>query len=715
MTVTLDQVEAEIARRALERANAETARRAEGVSLEQRGLELTSGINYEGIPAVLGAPVDAMNWALGQTVGRLGVPISDEPFLGSASIQGMMGAAGIPNVEPTDETGALLRRVGAETGATAATMGIPFAPALRGAGAVGRGLTAPATEALQAGRLAPYAAGEAAATVGAGIGGHYGQQLLGDDVGGVVGELVGGAAPGLGVGGAIGVGNLVRANTDAGARDIAAASLQTQASNPALAAESIRLNDAIIEAFPGYQPRTAELADDVGLSILDRGIATGFGQAEMADLLNRNRAVLDAELGVSSRFGDRPPRSDVDALSTRVVAAIDAEREAFRAESRRLYDRVDPENRITFDPQPLRDWIAGVNDQVGQGLLQPSANTQRLVEGISGRIADNTDIPLQWLIDQRQNITRTLRDYFRDPAGHSGDIEALRDARAAIDETLDDLMRNQQYLTSESGEYVTQAVESYRAANTYYRENIGRFEDAVMSRIINSATRADERVVDQFLRSGPRGAQALRNALNDDPAMMAVVRDYLETELRSTVPNVSGMIQPGALRSYLDRRGAVIGEVFGQPHLERLNALADAYGMMNRPFALTQTVPGSATAQNQRAQELAEISAGISTQVGEILGSVRNMVALPLTRGREGLNILGTVGRGAASAATNRRAVAHLIQQAMLNPDLARELLSMPTRSVRQGEFPLTQAFLTIWASQAARTSPLSAAGEETN
>ena len=723
MTEQLDPFAVELERRrAADPFADEMARRTEDVPLTQRGLELTSGINYEGIPAILGAPVDAMNWVLGQTAGRLGAPIPEEPFLGSAHIQGMMGAAGIPDVQPTDETGELLRSIGAETGATAATLGIPFAPAVRGAGAVGRALTAPATEALQAGRLGTYAAGEAAATLGAGAGAHYGQELLGDEVGGVVGELIGGVAPGTAAAGAIGINNLIRLNaprvggSDAAVREVAAASLQNQASDPALSVENIRANDAIVAAFPDYQPRTAELADDVGLSILDRGIATGYGQTQMAEAFDQNRRALDEALGIGSQFGDRPPRSDMDALSTRVVASIDAEREAFRAESRRLYNAVDPDNRITFDPQPLREWVSDTNRLVGEGLAQLNSNTERLLEGISGRIADNTDIPLQWLVSQRQNITRTLRDYYRDPAAHSSDIEALTEARAAIDATLDDLAsRNPQYLTSEMDDYVASSVEAYRRANQHYRENIGRFEDPVTSRIINAPARTDERVVDRFLSGGERGSEALRSALDNDPALVGVVRDYLETELRSTVPDANGMVRPGALRRYLDRRGAVIADVFGDAHLARLNALADAYALQNRPFSLTQTVPGSATAQNQAAQQLAQIAAGLDTRVMDILGSVRNMVALPLTRGREGLNIVGTVGRGAISTATNRRAVAHLIQQAMLNPDLATELLSMSVRgSVRDQEFPLARAFLTIWANQAMRTAPLSL-GEGTN
>lgn len=150
-----------------------------------------------GISRTLGAPVDAVNWALG----AVGLD-SDKPVGGSEWIQGGMESVGIPASESRGMAGA----IGEGVGAGAVTLGVGGALAAPRAGAVLAGEAAPATS--TAGRIvediattaikspAAFTAAEMAASAGAGAGG-YALERKYPDVPGVrvIGEIIGGMTP----------------------------------------------------------------------------------------------------------------------------------------------------------------------------------------------------------------------------------------------------------------------------------------------------------------------------------------------------------------------------------------------------------------------------------------------------------------------------------------------------------------------------------------
>ncbi|URC15522.1 hypothetical protein DB2_20 [Octadecabacter Antarctic DB virus 2] len=175
------------ARRAVADGNTDSANRLiaaaraaasapQGTSNLEQGM---SGVN-EGLANTLGFPVDVISGAINQ--GKRGINAvagtdfqpSADPFLGSQSIQGMMGGA-ISDDDPQNLTQRFARRIGQEAGATA----VPFGVMARGA-----------TNVARLGGL------EAASALGAGVGGQTAREIAPDSVGAdLFGSLLGGLSP----------------------------------------------------------------------------------------------------------------------------------------------------------------------------------------------------------------------------------------------------------------------------------------------------------------------------------------------------------------------------------------------------------------------------------------------------------------------------------------------------------------------------------------
>lgn len=159
--------------------------------LARATLAATSGFN-RGLANVVGAPVDLVNWGLG----KIGVPVSDRPLLGSEFFKGTGEAVGaIREPDPEYET---LETIAEGTGGGMGMIsGAALLPLLaRGvpvAEAFGRAV-APATRSGFSFGVATPAA-EAAATAGS-LGGQHLGGVAGDRAGAAVGAIAGGIASG---------------------------------------------------------------------------------------------------------------------------------------------------------------------------------------------------------------------------------------------------------------------------------------------------------------------------------------------------------------------------------------------------------------------------------------------------------------------------------------------------------------------------------------
>lgn len=74
----------------------------------------------QGIATTLGAPVDAVNWGLRNTVGRV-VPgaVSETPFLGSASIANMLRSGGVRVADVNQKAEGMMENIGSGLGGAA--------------------------------------------------------------------------------------------------------------------------------------------------------------------------------------------------------------------------------------------------------------------------------------------------------------------------------------------------------------------------------------------------------------------------------------------------------------------------------------------------------------------------------------------------------------------------------------------------------------------
>lgn len=151
----------------------------------------------QGIASALGGPVDLVNAGLG----AIGVPVSEEPFGGSASIARGMGAIGVRPAErgavPESNLEYVARGIGGASGALFPAAGVVGAatnassPVIRGAAqTLSRPFTQAPTRALAA---------EVTAGAGSGLGeaaaekiapGNSGAQLAGSLVGGITGGML---------------------------------------------------------------------------------------------------------------------------------------------------------------------------------------------------------------------------------------------------------------------------------------------------------------------------------------------------------------------------------------------------------------------------------------------------------------------------------------------------------------------------------------------
>lgn len=208
-----------------------------------------------GIADVLGGPVDGVNWLMD----KAGMPMSDEPFLGSENIARGMRAVGVRVADGDDEPDTFGEHVSKGIGEAAGFVlpGIAAAKALeKGAGVIG-GVSRAMIEPLVRSPKTMMAA-EVTSGAGAGTGRAIADELAeGSEAARVAGEIIGGLAGGFGPGAAVSttrsainktplVGTAIRAGkkavvpfTEAGAKERARDRIRDLAEDPEAAAANL--------------------------------------------------------------------------------------------------------------------------------------------------------------------------------------------------------------------------------------------------------------------------------------------------------------------------------------------------------------------------------------------------------------------------------------------------------------------------------------------
>ena len=276
-----------------------------------------SGI-YSGLAEIAGAPVDLANLA----ISPLGLS-TDEPVGGSAQLKRLATDAGLIHDVPATTIGRGIERVGKEVGATIVPSGLLFRAA-KGVAPISTATQSLFKQVLQKGILDPVrrapgtaALGEAAATVGSGIGAATAREVAPGDPGAeTTGQLVGGVVP-----------TVVAVSPTALAIRFAkhitgkfSSKAQTAASKRVVedllgeelsVAAKANIQDAerVAGKIKGLKPSIAEATGSPALIVQQRQLETNAKGIALNKFVARHKA---NEAAIDTFVGKQAPQSDVD-------------------------------------------------------------------------------------------------------------------------------------------------------------------------------------------------------------------------------------------------------------------------------------------------------------------------------------------------------------------------------------------------------------------
>ena len=616
----------------------------------QRVMELTSGINYEGIANALGAPVDGTAWLMNQT--GIGV---DNPVGGSDSIRDLFGLLGIEDHKPTDATGRVLRNVGKEIGVTTASAGLPIAfasraigPAKNAKGVLTRAFAGDANKALTGARgYTGYMAGENAIGSAAGLGEGALTEVAGaGPTNSIIGQ-VGGAST-LAALSTLWSTNrsLMNKLSPTGVSKRAANKVKQQLIDngeiPKAVGEQILDGMDDYASIDDFRPLTADLTDSQSLARLNRGIAVN-------DPVRHAQSKTANKMALRNSFDSTNPNAtrngDSDGASIRLRDQIEANQSDFKNQAKKLYNAVDPDGSISVDVNRIRSLAQDLMGQ--QETLAGSAQFPSKV--VEQMLNTGPEVKFSTLRQFRQNVNAEIKA--AKVAGRGGEVEILQQIKNRVDDIL-------QSVESQAGE----AANRLRQANEYYASNAPRFNNGTTGRILRKNNAGDpvvrpSKTGPRYMGDGEEGADSLLKALDNDPQLAI---EYAWKAMDEKVTDADGFLVPSKLRSFLDGNQRFLNRVYqdNPEHLERIKLVSKAIGNMDRSVRLSQTVPGSATAQNQSARALA----------GTVLDTL-------VTGGTPGTSQAWGLAKPLWKFVSRNGAMDNIIQDAMLDPALMASLL----------------------------------------
>lgn len=629
-------------------------------TVDDQGAYLARGAR-RGVANIVGLPVDAVNAGLAVA----GAPVSSKPFMGSRSIDEILGGFGaIPEVRPPSTiTERALGRVGEEVGAAS----IPVAAAVN-AGKMGvqaarelptlvRMFVEPA--AINPGRFVSKEMSTAAAAGAGAAGAGEVARASGAKEGGAVAQtadIVGALAGALGLGTARVVAKPV---TDIGqavfARDKfsnevvkntvvdrLANNAETLAKVEGQAIDTQPLVDAITggrrvaDTIPGFKESVADRTGDPGLAALEYGRQSGQNAGQFVQRRAENTAAIDNAMNANAPDGNPAAlRAELDLERGRRLtdasvqtqnAQTDFERatqalqpamtgegrganirqalENASAEARNIVRQAwEPINRSTerVDMAPLADDFAGVNE--------------RLSVAERGRFVPNeAGIPAQLATDAEGNaITQPLREVTglrsaltdaEREAATAGRVNEARVIREHID-ALDG------YLDNAVPENLRQDYDAARAATRDYNDRFTRPQSAIaqtLDRQEGQYRQPDNAVASKFVQADEGNIAEFRNLMREtgnDARTVNAVRDQILADVRDR-----GLLErPDQLREYLARYNTILSD----------QRFAGVRGQLDNAAGLRQSLDQATTTEANLARELGTADQPGSSTVGKFL------------------------------------------------------------------------------------------------
>ncbi|MDR6955979.1 hypothetical protein J2X65_005366 [Ancylobacter sp. 3268] len=444
------------------------------------GMNLTAGAN-EAIYNTLGAPVDAVTWALNKGIGGLnsiagtGIQPITDPFGGSQSISRGFGLVGVPDPQSiqANSSGEKIAR------AMGQGAGYMLAPelAVRGAAqAAGTGVNALVSALAGRSTGAADALGNAAVGALAGGTGSIAGQLAPEryrPLAELGGNLLGGGLGALAV-------NTPRMAAEAGriGRDyaaplsttgqerIAAQSLRDAASDPSAVRGALDAPPS--QLVPGSQPTTFQQTGDMGLGGLERTAMTRNPEAFMQRAAEQNAARQSA---LGSIQPDGSPEAVVNALrqsladiDTATGAALNTSRtsardqtaalggagtpegygtnlrqmlsdaeNATRMRERALWSAVDPDGTLALEAKAIREEAS----KIGTGLPRSAKPMEGEEAGIIGAASSYRDVmPFSEVTALRSRVSTAMRQELS-ANGQTPVYARLARLRGAIENALE--------------------------------------------------------------------------------------------------------------------------------------------------------------------------------------------------------------------------------------------------------------------------------------
>lgn len=552
-----------------------------------------------GIASVLGMPVDLANLALKYT----GLPVSDRPFGGSASIESGMsrlgratGAQMVPEVDQQPETPA--EYIGRGVGESAGML-IPGFGAARIAASSARPLVARVGQSIaQAPVVAPVStvAGELASGAGAGTGRYLAEENFPDSpYAGVVGELIGGLTPGMAAlatrygptalgyragraaltpfteeGGAIRAGN--RLQSLVAEPEVAARAAETPSISELTPAQRtqdeklLSLERAVAQSDPTIAQALRDRADAAQATLLEETRALGGDPTQTRSFLETRRDRLNtalqtrveqAQAQARERIAALEPSSTAEDASRVVRQEFDKAYNAARTQENDLWRDIPKDIEVDAAPLFARfdELLANTPRTQQQNIpayardwLTPDANGERLLKTIE------TPSELQGFRSELLAIARRATD--------AGDRDQARLAGELADATL----QTMNSLSDVGGPYAVARDFSRRLNETFREGPAGRLVD---TRGGSPAVPAEMTLSSLIGAGGVRGGvaeSALRTATSDpinigagqNEVVQNAVQDYLTRSLRDRAVTAEGRMKPEAAVSWMRRNEALL-------------------------------------------------------------------------------------------------------------------------------------------------------------
>ena len=544
---------------------------------------------YRGAASVLGAPVDIVNFALS----KAGLPVSQEPIGGSASLESLLakygsavGAPMVPEAGQEPETGPeyIGRGVGESVGAL-----IPGFGAARLAASSARPVVAGVGRTIaNAPVAAPVStlAGELASGAGAGAGRYMAEQSAPDsEIAGTIGELVGGFTPSLATLAAKygptglayrGMRGAITPFTETGAGIRAGRRLQSLVPEPGVAA-------AAAEAPTISELTPAQRTEDVRLLSLEKAVAQA-DPAKAKELADQAAAAQETLLREARTLGGDPAetRAFFEARRERLDNALVAHVDQARARAQERVAALEPNASAEDASRVVRDEFNKAYDNARSQENELWRSIPKDVEVDTAPLfARFNEIVSSTPRTQQQDIPDYARNFLnRESNQRLNDLESPTELQGFRSELLsierrarDAGDRNQARLARELADATLDTMNSapdvggpYAVARDFSRKMNETFRQGPVGQLIDTTSGAPTIPAEMTLprlvgAGGVRGGVAERSimeATGESPAASAAIQDYLMRSLRDRAVTAEGRIRPEAASSWMRRNEALL-------------------------------------------------------------------------------------------------------------------------------------------------------------